>query len=601
MSKASFPLLLLLVACLASCINAQHHMVSDDPPLPPFNATGDEPMSYALLPESKAYFYGHVAFMVLGFWILMPMGIMFGIARSPFHVPTQILAFLVSCVGFLFGKLYGHSTPHLYAGNSHHTMGWLIFMLFQAQLSIGVVRKIANAVARSQASYQSLHEDETVRLVGTPSYPSSHGDSHSEGSMETLHHTFEDAAPSKAEEDSQLVAAPSRAIDQHDIDDDEDQDITVVHGRRASSEDGDALLQDPMMMLDREEKPPLWMRPILLVLPFVPNFIKQSFVTAAYNPFTKTVCRYVHSYLGRVFVILVFAQTLSGLVVYHGTCRSWEVLPCIAHLIKGGIFFFYGILTFGRYLGAFAEYGWAWNRVDGASKFSFETIECGLIFTYGITNTWMEHFGKDDEWTHKDFEHASLAFMWWWCGLIGLLVESRALRRLLERQVLKTPLDVPKHEVQQTYSFNPFPALTVMLTGISMGNHHQETQYSTNVHYMWGLLLALAALSRIGTYVLLYRSPPSDAQPGRPPTEVLGAFCLIAGAILFMASNPGTLTWMRRLEVDSMFMMNVTVALTTITLSYVAFLLILKAWAQKREQRKKAIKQGYQDRFVGQP
>ncbi|ORX47404.1 hypothetical protein DM01DRAFT_253043 [Hesseltinella vesiculosa] len=537
--------------------------------MPAFNATGDEPMSYALFPDNKGYFYGHVAFMVLGFWILLPMGIMFGIARSPFHVPTQILAFLVSTLGFFFGKMYGHSTPHLYAGNSHHTMGWIIYLFFQAQMSIGVVRKIANAVARSQQAYQSLHEEETVRLVRS-SYPTSpQGDSHSEGSMETLHHTFDDH-PKTEEDDDQ-------AIEQVDSEDDE-------------------LLQDPITM--EKEEPPLWMRPILFVLPYIPGFIKASFVTAAYNPFTKTVCRIVHSLLGRVFIILVFAQTLSGLVVYHGVCRSWDIFPCVAHLIKGGIFFFYGILTFGRYLGAFAEKGWAWNRVDGGAKFSFETIECGLIFTYGITNTWMEHFGKDDAWTHKDFEHASLAFMWWWCGLIGLLVESRALRRLLERHVLKTPLDAT--ETKQSYSFNPFPALTVMLTGISMGNHHQETQYSTNVHYMWGLLLALAAVSRLATYILIYNSPPSGLQPGRPPTELIGAFCLIAGSILFMASNTGTMTWMRRLEIDTMFMMNVTIALTSLTLCYVAFMMILKAWAMKREDRKKAAKQSYPDRFVGQ-
>jgi hypothetical protein len=279
-------------------------------------------------------------------------------------------------------------------------------------------------------------------------------------------------------------------------------------------------------------------------------------------------------------------------------------------LIKGGIFFFYGILTFGRYLGAFAEKGWAWNRVDGGSKFSFEFIECALIFTYGITNTWMEHFGKDATWDHKDFEHASLAFMWWWCGLVGLLVESRSLRRLLERSALTAPLDMPRHEPRQTYSLNPFPAMTLLLTGISMGNHHQETKYSTNVHYMWGLLLGLAALCRMGTYITFFRNTPSSIKPSRPPTELMGSFCLIAGSILFMASNSGTMTWMRRLEVDSMFMMNVCVALTSLTLTYVAALMILKAWAAKREQQKKVprapsgvsihYRHHHDDRFVGQ-
>jgi hypothetical protein len=49
-------------------------MPMEDPPLPAFNATGEEPMSYALLPQNKGYFYTHVAFMVIAFWILMPMG-----------------------------------------------------------------------------------------------------------------------------------------------------------------------------------------------------------------------------------------------------------------------------------------------------------------------------------------------------------------------------------------------------------------------------------------------------------------------------------------------------------------------------------------------
>jgi hypothetical protein len=64
---------------------AQHHMSTEDPPLPAFNSTGEEPMSYALLPESKGYFYTHVAFMVLSFWILMPMGKhLYGLVKDEF-------------------------------------------------------------------------------------------------------------------------------------------------------------------------------------------------------------------------------------------------------------------------------------------------------------------------------------------------------------------------------------------------------------------------------------------------------------------------------------------------------------------------------------
>lgn len=45
-----------------------------DEKVPAFNATGDEPMSYALFPDNKSYFYIHVAMMVIAFWVLMPIG-----------------------------------------------------------------------------------------------------------------------------------------------------------------------------------------------------------------------------------------------------------------------------------------------------------------------------------------------------------------------------------------------------------------------------------------------------------------------------------------------------------------------------------------------
>ncbi|KAI8145962.1 hypothetical protein BJV82DRAFT_30610 [Fennellomyces sp. T-0311] len=555
MTQSTSPLptigvLLLFGAALAT---AQHEgmNMSEDPPMPPFNATGDEPMSYALFPENKGYLITHVVFMVLAFWVLMPLGVMFGIGRSSLHVPVQILTFIVALFGYFFGKLYGHSVPHFYAGNVHHSMGWIILLLMIAQLSVGVVRKIANAVGRSQeAQYDRL---ESVHLVNR-SASSSSSDRRSEHSEETLHNDSYEY--DKDEEDNALMSP----IDLED--------------------------EDPAM-LRAHEKPSFVYRIFDKVLPYIPNVVKKVFVATAYNPFTNVVCRYWHTIVGRVFVVLIFTQTLSGLVVYHGVCRSWDLLGCIAHLIKGGIFFLYGIITFSRYLGAFAEQGWAWNRIDGASKFSFEMIESFLIFTYGITNTWLEHLGQNPEWSHKDLEHASLAFMWWWCGLLGILVESRALRRLLERTILKTPLEVPRHETKQSYSMNPFPGLIVLFTGISMGNHHQDTVYGTNIHYLWGLLLGLAAMCRFVTYITLYINPPTNNQPTRPPSEAIGAFLLIAGSILFMASNSGTLTWLRRENVDKMFLMNICVALSSMTLCYVFFIFVMKAWAMKREAIKK--------------
>jgi hypothetical protein len=115
----------------------------------------------------------------------------------------------------------------------------------------------------------------------------------------------------------------------------------------------------------------------------------------------------------------------------------------LAHYIKGSIFFGYGVLTFARYLGAYADMGWAWNRApapfsdastrpldgyadDGTGTGtrhtctkvgrrgpSAEMVESAVIFTYGITNTWMERFSAQagDPYTVKQVQHISIAIM----------------------------------------------------------------------------------------------------------------------------------------------------------------------------------------------
>lgn len=58
----------------------------------------------------------------------------------------------------------------------------------------------------------------------------------------------------------------------------------------------------------------------------------------------------------------------------------------------------------------------------------------------------------------------------------------------------------------------------------------------------WGTLLAMFGVFRLFTYVLLYLSPLTSYYPSRPPTEIIGSFCLMAGGLVFMASvslSPG--------------------------------------------------------------
>ena len=86
------------------------------------------------------------------------------------------------------------------------------------------------------------------------------------------------------------------------------------------------------------------------------------------------------------------------------------------------------------------------------------------------------------------------------------------------------------------FSMNPIPALVVLLLGMMMSSHYQESMVSTMIHKQWGTLLVGAAFARATTYILSYLSPPTSILPGRPPTELITAFCLMAGGFIFMAS-----------------------------------------------------------------
>lgn len=132
------------------------------------------------------------------------------------------------------------------------------------------------------------------------------------------------------------------------------------------------------------------------------------------KPWHSKVGSVVFATLERVLVFAGFVQLLSGIVVYTGGCRGDHINICLAHLIKGGIFWCYGLITFARFLGSFSELGWAWNRIPVAHRKSIPTVEFVeslVIFLYGISNTWMERFGAKagDPYTTRQLQHISIA------------------------------------------------------------------------------------------------------------------------------------------------------------------------------------------------
>ena len=174
-----------------------------------------------------------------------------------------------------------------------------------------------------------------------------------------------------------------------------------------------------------------------------------------------------------------------------------------------------------------------------------------------------------------------------------MLIESKTVRKCLNAVVDNMPassevpptqaLELRTQPKQYGTSLNPMPALIILLLGMMMSAHHQDSMTSTMVHKQWGTLLAGFSVARLVTYVVMYISPPSSIYPSRPPTELVSAFCLISGGIVFMASTKDIIHYMESADLMAMFVFTVTMGFAAFIMSYAVFVLCLKGWAYRKE------------------
>jgi hypothetical protein len=287
------------------------------------------------------------------------------------------------------------------------------------------------------------------------------------------------------------------------------------------------------------------------------------------------------------------------------------VLNGLAHWVKGGIFFWYGLLTLGRWMGSFADFGWAWNVKPGLDLVpgwktripSAEFVESFVIALYGVTNVWLEHLAAwGSEWAPEDLEHISITILFFGGGVLGMLIESTRVRELLSMHIISVHEDSIQHtssiseeeekEEQKAWKqpnnyhvpLNPMPALVILLLGIMMSSHTQESMVSSMIHKQWGQLFVGYALARGFTYMLVYLKPYTSYLPSRPPTELITAFCLTGGGLVFMASSRDVVQSMEDNGLDAMFGFTVTMGLTALIMAWAVVLLAVKGWAVRKER-----------------
>jgi hypothetical protein len=524
---------------------------------------------YWSLSEHATLMYWHIALEILAWVVVLPIVVMFSIARSRYTLPAQLGFLSLNAVALLLGLVYNHNTPELYANNSHSKAGWAITWIASAWVFLAFVQTCAESSDKHSCEdevtdpmtianmlrYQRVHDEELPD-------PSRWSDDSGQGTERNSASLYGHATSPSAESENQQFVSPQRRHTHDDLDsfDDESEKRGFLHNT------------------------------------LVYRFFSRNVARFAVGR-TLGAIRFFYIVIERTILVQGLVAIANGTVVYGGIGRGDGIFNVLAHYVKGGIFFVYGLLTLGRWMGAFADFGWAWNvkppmDVVGrrrAALPSAEFTESFVIWLYGCTNVFLEHLAAwGDAWTAQDLEHVSISVMFFGGGLLGMCVESNKVRELLNSGVVASQAASLQHESwqqprQYRFSMNPLPALIIMLLGKMMSSHHQSSMLSTMIHTQWGGMFMGFALARGLTYIILYISPPTSFLPSRPPTELVSAFCLISGGITFMASNKDTVAALESYGLDAMFIFTVVMGFTALLMAWTTVVIAIKGWALRRE------------------
>lgn len=300
----------------------------------------------------------------------------------------------------------------------------------------------------------------------------------------------------------------------------------------------------------------------------------------------------------------VYVPTLAATFGLLG--QGNKIFNLLAHFIKGGVFFMLGLLTLARYCGAYQNKGWAWNykfvygdakegsltgweRIQPCGLITMEWIESFLIFFYGSTNVFMEHLANPGgEWTAKDLEHVSIAFIFLGCGICGLITENKLSTWRYNYSNQSSKSDRPVIKSSPGFSPNPFPILCIFWTGLLMSQHQQASELSTKIHSQWGNILVYGTMFRFLTYLISILMPKTNVaefdntKPSQPITELLASFALLAGGLIFMESCDPVVLALEYRGFDAMFTLNLSLGFVFLLMAWIMGCFQVKNWYAKR-------------------
>ncbi|KAI7158182.1 hypothetical protein KC349_g5046 [Hortaea werneckii] len=538
-----------------------------DEPAKVATPTDDTPMSYFRYGHYGGWMLAHSGLMILAWVVSMPLAIMLSTARSRYHLPAQVVFHILNGLGVFAGIVYNRSTPDLYKGNSHHPLGWVLtaFTIAWTVMSMftayGDYKSKQSSMAHSGITNRSLAQYEQVHQYSDQPSPTRWSRDSGMGS----------SRQNSSDSIFQKPQQPQSPLEDPEHFEEDDGEDSEKHGFLGNNK------------VDR----------------FMSRHMPRLSSTRAAG-----IVRFSQIFLEKILMLLGFATLASGFLVYGGLSRDRQIFSILAHFIKGGIFFWYGLLTLGRWMGAFTEFGWAWNvrpTTPSVARWktrvpSAEFVESFVIWLYGASNIFLEHLNKwGKEWSASDLEHLSLTVLFFGGGLLGMMIESAWIREMFSTNVAVQEEEdeeragasrnqlytQPKSE---RFSMNPMPGLVVMVLGAAMSAHHQKSMVSTMMHAQWGTLFFVFGCARAATYVLVYLQPPTSHFTSRPPSELVSSFCLTAGGLLFMISARDTVDTIESNDLNAMAIFTVVMGLTGILLSWEFVCFAIKGWAVRKEK-----------------
>lgn len=499
--------------------------------------------------DYQSYLHWHYITLVLSAFFLYPMVLIFNNIESNWFLPALSVQAGVSILSCISYSIFISNVPDLFPGMAYSKMitGLLVFTILQYTFSV------LNSVSRWSATNNYFGA-----FSGIPNHEIDEEDSEDGFALEEMH----SPAATLCDGASDLGRIPSNKN---------------LHSKLSNKRDS---------IMNK-----------LSNIPVLSRFINTFHISI--------VILFNASTWGLFFYYLVLLPT--GIACLNLLGQGIRIFNLLAHFIKGGVFVLIGLLSLARYCGAFQRMGGSWNysylstsersnsglllrlQKPGSCITSFEMLESSLILFYGCTNVFLEHLASTDgEWTAKDLQHASIAFMYIGTGLCGVIAELKLSpwRKSLfysQVDVDSLPESPEKLCVTPGFSPNPFPVLTIFWTGLLMSKHAQPSQLSTDIHVQWGSLLTYGSFFRVFTFIWMSFSPKTF-EPGRPLTELITSFCLLCGGLVFMESTDQCIDALAYRGFTPMFTINVSVGVISLLMAWIMSVFAIKDILKRRQQ-----------------